>query len=284
MRSVALFTLQIRLTGWVALAHTVLRGLPRTSSSSTRMPRVTWNIALGVAIGLGIAAQASAQNLAPSGSGLLVLDLAGTPMISSYTQYNASFVATNSLSTVTFEFRNDPGFFGFDAASVVDATTAGGNLLLNPGFENGAPTVSGGTVPNWTAFEQAGLISLGFPALGIEAASGTDGLSAFSGGFYWNDGATGGYDGISQTITTTVGDTYDISFELSEVNSNGVPTPGDAYEQTCTNGDPAGTDCNGIDMVVYASGAQPTPAPEPASIVVLLSGLFGIRLIRQRKG
>src|SRR5580700_9420973 len=282
MHSIGLSTLAVRLPGWVTPAHSGLRGLPRTLLSSTRTMRVTLTVALGVVVGLGVAAQASAQNLAPSAPGVLVLDLAGTPMISSYTQYNASFVATSASSTVTFGFRNDPGFFGFDDASVFNATTSGGNLLQNPGFELGAPTVSGGAVTGWATFEHNGLVALGFPALGFEAASGTDGLSAFHGNFFWNDGATGGYDGIDQTITTTVGDTYDISFELSEIDTNGVATPGNDYQQTCTNGDPPGTACNGIDMVVFATGDLPTSAPEPASIVVFLSGLFGLRLIRRR--
>jgi hypothetical protein len=46
---------------------------------------VAWKAALGVAIALGLAGQASAQNLSPPPSGLLVLDLAGTPIVPSYT-------------------------------------------------------------------------------------------------------------------------------------------------------------------------------------------------------
>jgi len=183
---------------------------------------VAWKAALGVAIALGVAGPAGAQNLTPPASGLLILDLAGTPINTAYTLYFSAFTATTTASTVTFVFRHDPGFFAFDDASVVDATIPGGNLLLNPGFELGAPTVSGAGVPGWTYFEQAGLVDVGLPVLGFEAASGTDDLSAHGGGFFWDDGATGGYDGIDQTFATTVGNTYVVSFYLAEINSNDV--------------------------------------------------------------
>ena len=91
----------------------------------------------------------------------------------------------------------------------------------------------------------------------------TNGLSAYSGGYFWDDGATGGYDGIDQTFATTPGDTYDVSFYLAEVNSNGFATPGNDYQQTCTNG-LSGTDCNGIDV---AGLRRQRPATDHASVV-----------------
>ncbi len=71
---------------------------------------------------------------------------------------------------------------------------------------------------------------------------------------YWDDGATGGYDGIYQTVATTIGDTYSIGFYLNEISLTGFEPA--AFQQTCTNGN-SGTHCNGADVSVFAGGSIP---------------------------
>jgi hypothetical protein len=221
---------------------------------------------LFAAFALLTANQASAQNLAAPVSGLQILDLANptSPILEDTTiDYSASFVASTDLSTITFVFRQDPGFFLLTNTSVVDTTNPSPNLLVNPDFTVDAPTSPGAGVPDWTYFIQTGNT---FPQfLGFE----TNG-----GGFV--DGSTQAYDGIDQAFATTVGDTYQVSFDLSSTTGGGV------YQQTSTNGDVSDTAGNGIDAVVYAgNGLPPTSVPDESLTCLLLAGgalaLFGMR-------
>jgi hypothetical protein len=209
--------------------------------------------------------RANAQNLPAPVSGLKILDLANptSPILLKTTLgYSASFVATSSLSTVTFVFRQDPGFFVLTNTSVIDTTHVSANLLLNPDFQINSPTAPGAGVPDWTYFIQTGNT---FPQfLGFEEQPG------------FIDGSTQAYDGIDQTFATTMGDTYDVSFDLSSTTGGGV------YQQTSTNGDTTNTGGNGIDAVVYAgNGLPPTSVPDTSMTCLLVAGsvlaLFGMR-------
>jgi len=85
---------------------------------------------------------------------------------------------------------------------LVSQSVQGQNLLANPGFETGDFT--GWTLSGSTAFE------------GVSTSFATTPSSGSYSAFF---GAVGSYNIISQTISTAVGDKYNISFALD--NSGG---------------------------------------------------------------
>jgi hypothetical protein len=242
------------------------------------MRSLTETLLLAIAaISLSVTSQA--QNFFPP-SGPLALNLAGQGLPSGYTPYSTSFVASGSTSVITFVFRHDPGWFAFDDASV--STGGGSNLLVNPGFETNS-------LGGWAYFSQNGVTHTGF----VGNASSVVGLipwhpPVFDGSFDWLDGSTGGYDGITQTIATTAGLTYQISFELNQQLTESVVAT--KFQETSTNGQ-SGVLGNGIDVLVYAGNATPSTdpnsnlhsTPEPMTLSLLGGSLIGLSILRRRR-
>lgn len=236
------------------------------------MKRFTSFVGLSLALLLMVApqlAKADCPGCQPPPVGA-ILDLNGTPLPTTWTQYTVSFVANSASTNITFAFRNDPGFTALDDVSV---TTGGGpNLIANGGFETG--TITPGV--DWT---QTNIFGAAFPGV---VQNGCFAFGNNSGSFDWCDGSTSAYDAITQAIATTVGDTYTITFFLNQFDSTGGGGGQTNFISSCTNGS-SGVDCNANDVLVYAQNGLPARAPEPGTLVLLGSGLIGIAGTIRRK-
>jgi hypothetical protein len=225
---------------------------------------------LGVSTILPQHAIAGPSNIGPPTGALL--DLAGTPIPSTYTEYAVSFIAAAANTDLTFALRNDPGFFGLDDISMVDNSTLSANLVLNGGFESGlAP---------WTSDNIYGAAFAG--TVDSSGNCGGVGVGAHSGVSEWCDGSVQAYDAIDQNITTNVGDSYTISFWLNSGDATGTYPASGNFQQLSDNGDVTDQHGDGIDVLVYAQSSLPPAAPEPGSMVLLGSGLIGLGLLRRR--
>jgi hypothetical protein len=196
-------------------------------------------------------------NNAPPPSGA-ILDLAGQSVNhGAAVGESVSFTANLATTDITFAFREDPAFISFSDVSLTNTTTGSStNLLLNGNFALG----SGSSATDWTYANIYG------------AEAGGQVSTSCGGGFAtcWFDGAVQAYDAIAQGVTTTIGDTYLLSFEYSD--DGGLTT----FSALSTNGNTTGTGGNGIDILAYAQAGLPPAGttPEPSSIWLMSTGVL----------
>ena len=204
-----------------------------------------------------------------------ILDLNGTPIPgggnTTYQQYSVTFTATLANTAITFAFREDPAFLYFSNPSIVDTTANSGNLFTNGNFSGPTYTSSGNsqTPVGWTYVNVYGATFGGVLMTGCGAGP----TGAFGTGNCWYDGAVQAYDALSQTIQTTPGHSYKITYWLAD--NDGCEIDGGPpcnFSQLSTNGDVSDTRGNGIDMLVYTGAALPTPAALRIELAVDTAG------------
>jgi hypothetical protein len=189
------------------------------------------------------------NNPPPAGA---ILDLNGTPIPGggngTYQMYTTNFTASLSNTAITFAFREDPSFIAFTNASVTDVTVGGNtNLLTNGDFSGGTYSNNGNssTPAGWTYANMYGA-TFG----GVVSTTNCGAASSC-----WYDGAVQAYDAISQTIATTPGHQYQISFSVADNSGCGCD-----FSDVSTNGNTTYTGGNGINVTVYAQAGLPPPS------------------------
>jgi hypothetical protein len=226
-----------------------------------------WCSALGVFI-LGSMAvvgsgSARAQNAAPPSGA--ILDLNGQPIASMPENFMAEFTANTTITPVTFAFRDDSTYIAFTDASVLDLTSPGGNLLINGNFNLGVSYPgNGGPLPNgWTYNNVSGQPFTGGQITSCGRAQ-----------YCWIDGSVQGYDELSQSIPTNIGDQYQVSFTAAVFGGLA------AWSRVSTNGDTTDAGGNAADILVLAQLGR--PIPEPSTWAMMAIGFAGLGYIGYR--
>jgi hypothetical protein len=210
---------------------------------------------------------AAAQNAAPPSGA--ILDLNGQPIALVPENFMAEFTANTTITPVSFAFRDDSTYIAFTDASVVDLTSPGGNLLVNGNFNLGVSYPgNGGPLPNdWTYTNISGQPFTGGQVTGC-GGGGTQ--------YCWIDGSVQGYDELSQSVPTRIGDQYQVSFTATVFGNLA------AWSRVSTNGDSTDAGGNAADILVLAQLGRP-PIPEPSTWAMMAIGFAGLAYIGYRR-
>jgi len=196
------------------------------------------------------------------------------PALQDYTQYIYNLTANSSTTYLTFLFRQDPTYWGFDNVSLIDSF--GKELMVNGGFETGDTT-------GWIQVRQQGLAVDGVV---VPSTVGTTADDSEEGNYYWVDGSVEGVDGLAQAIATVTGQTYALSFWLA--GSGGSSSGSQFASFDAWVGAPVST--VGGEVMLYNS--QPTAdlvaavgaVPEPSTLALaVLGGLAMLWQFRRQK-
>jgi hypothetical protein len=240
---------------------------------------------------LPLSAMAAGNNNSPPAGA--ILDLAGGETGTAAQTINhgapvsvsVNFTAGVTSTDITFAFREDPAYIYFGQVSLIDLTTGSSvNLLTNGNFAGGTYTAaSGNTIPNGWNFDNV---------YGAAASGNLISCSAFASGFCWHDGSVQAYDAIDQVVSTTVGDSYALSFLYTDSG------PYSLFSDLSTNGDTTDDSGNGVDILAYAQAglpvaclpgtvctnpSAPTGVPEPFTLSIFGAGVAGAVALRRRK-
>jgi PEP-CTERM motif len=215
-------------------------------------------------------AQADPVNLPPPVGA--ILDLNGQPVpngtgTSVPQEYTVDFTAGVANTAITFALRDDPQYLSLTNVSVSNVTTGSTtNLLTNGDFSQG--TVGAAPV-GWSYANIYGATYNGVVA--------DSGCSAGTTCFF--DGSVQAYDAISQSIQTTTGDVYQISFLLGESSNQTT------FSSLSTNGDTTDNGGNGLDVLVYAQAGLPIAGavPEPSTWAMMILGFCGLGFMAYRR-
>jgi hypothetical protein len=250
-------------------------------------------VMLTSAVVLGSAtATAAAPNYAPPSGAVIDLGASGGAIPSGATLYtSAPFYidetdVVNGVIPITFAFRNDyPGLLEFWGADLFDVNTRQKNLLVNGNFSGAGLDQA----PSWTYTPLAG--GLGFPAAFFSSGCPAPGNC-------WVDATSGGYDELSQNLTSSAQsvvlnahDQYEISFFVSDPNAQSSWT----YRQYSTidsSSSPFGG--NATDILAFVgkvgpytnvqtSPPPPAAAPEPSTWAMMLLGFTGLGFLGYRR-